>query len=345
MSIIKFFPRNKYKLFQWFMFVIFIILAFAGGWLFNYFSNESSPLYLKPVRQGGYNLINPLLFYDAPVDIESVEYGTLKEKLSKFIGSKVSDGKLNKVSLYFRDLSKLGWVNINPNERYYPASLMKVPTMISILRYAEFHPEILSKKIFYDGSFDYNAVETIKPLKQIQSGNYYTVNELILYMIEYSDNNAAKLIHEQISEEFFQEVFTDLGISIPPNSFNTKNFDYLTVKDYASFFRVLYNSTYLSREMSEKALNLLLIGDFPQGIEAGVPLDVKTAQKFGESTIVDKNNKIITLELHDCGIVYYPNRPYLLCVMTSGLNFIDSENMISSLSSIIYNEINKNKIP
>ncbi|MBX4200959.1 class A beta-lactamase-related serine hydrolase [Candidatus Parcubacteria bacterium] len=317
--------------------IMLVLFGFAGGWLFDcYFQNQKTPVpQVQAVRQGGYELINPLLFYDVSNSTELEEYEPLKKELTAFINNKISAGKATKISLYFRGLL------INSSEKYAPASLMKVPTMISILKYAEEHPEILSRKVFYDGVADYNSNESIKPLKQIQGGNYYTVDELLLYMIAYSDNNAAQLLLHQLDLDYFYKVFTDLGVAVPPKNFDINNFDYMDVKSYASFFRVLYNATYLSRSMSEKAFKLLAYNDFPQGIESGLPIDVNAAQKFGEAMIVDRGNKILAVELHDCGWVYASPRPYLLCIMTSGSNFLDLENTISGLSSIIYNTASK----
>jgi beta-lactamase class A len=193
--------------------------------------------------------------------------------------------------------------------------------------------------VLYDGSFDLNIVEGIKPLKQLQVGTSYTVDELLKALIVYSDNNAAVLIHKQISDSALFEVFTDLGLPVPQSAVTINNFDYMTAKSYASFFRVLYNATYLSRDMSEKALVWLADIDFPQGIAAGVPAGVESAQKFGERTVVDAKGNVLALELHDCGIVYHPDRPYLICIMTSGSDFVDLENVISGLSSIVYKGI------
>jgi beta-lactamase class A len=318
---------------------VVIALSFVAGSSLHPFSanvSQSADLRLIPVRLGGFKYINPLLYYDSATSTEPAQYLGLKGELAEFIDRNIKNGRVSKVSLYFRDLTKLGWINVNPAEKFSPASLLKVPTMIGVLKYAEAHPEILAKKILYDGSFDLNAAETIKPLKQLQIGDYYTIDELLKALIVYSDNNAAELIHKAISPEVFYWVFTDLDLSVPQASVTTSDFDYMAAKSYASFFRVLYNATYLSKEMSEKALTLLSGTDFPEGIEAGIPENIPTAQKFGERTVVDAGGHVLALELHDCGIVYYPDRPYLLCIMTAGSNFVDLENVISGLSFIAY---------
>jgi hypothetical protein len=44
-------------------------------------------------------------------------------------------------------------------------------------------------------------------------------------------------------------------------------------------------------------------------------------------------------QLHDCGIVYYPHKPYLLCVMTRGKSSDDNSKMIAEISKLVYREV------
>ena len=99
-----------------------------------------------------------------------------------------------------------------------------------------------------------------------------------------------------------------------------------------------YNATYLSQEYSEKALKLLTEPDIP-GIRAGVPTTITVAQKFGERSVYDTNNNLTDRELHDCGIVYKPGSPYLLCVMSRGKDFDTMAKNISDLSALVYQNI------
>jgi hypothetical protein len=48
-------------------------------------------------------------------------------------------------------------------------------------------------------------------------------------------------------------------------------------------------------------------------------------------------------ELHDCGIIYYPNNPYFLCVMTRGKDFPTLEGVIKDISKIAWDEVSKMK--
>ena len=92
--------------------------------------------------------------------------------------------------------------------------------------------------------------------------------------------------------------------------------------------------------MSEKALEILGSTQFDFGIEGGVPEGVTVANKFGERTLEDQR------QLHDCGIIYAPKGPYLLCIMTradlkTGASFNQLAEIMSSLSEKTYQYLHK----
>jgi hypothetical protein len=125
-----------------------------------------------------------------------------------------------------------------------------------------------------------------------------------------------------------------------PNS----EIDYMTAKDFSYFLRVLYNSTYLKKDLSEKALELLNTVDFKDGLVAGVPNNITVAHKFGIKGDFANNdkNQVVNRELHDCGIVYHNQRPYLVCIMTKGNSSLqDSESVLKNISSMIYQAVDK----
>ncbi len=155
-------------------------------------------------------------------------------------------------------------------------------------------------------------------------------------MTENSEKNASAVPKISAKKTSLSEVYSDLGMPQPPQSNDAAMIDFLSVKTYAHIFRVLYSATYLTRELSEKALQILTQTRFSEGIRAGIPSDVTVANKFGERTVQDTDKNVLFRELHDCGIVYAPGHPYLMCVMTKGDNFDKLSKIISDLSSIAY---------
>ncbi len=319
-----------------------VILAFAAGIFIGWFA-VSNIYEKKPspheLRQGGYTFINPLL--ECEIQNDAVIFRELvpfKDRVNELVEGMLSAGRASHISVYFRDLNNGPWFGINEKEEFSPASLLKVPVMIALLKIAEDNPEVLAKEVLYDGSFDYNLEENIKPSDVMQPGKKYTIDELIYRMIAYSDNNAAELLLANIPERTYYKVYKDLGIDVPGLR---KTENYMQVKTYASFFRILFNASYLNRDMSEKALGYLNKADFKGGLIAGVPINIATATKFGERKIIDADNPNIVkqIQLHDCGIVYYPQSPYLLCVMSRGSSFEMLASDIKDISRLIYEEI------
>lgn len=314
-----------------------ILLALGAGFLigsrWDARSINTDVLAVRENSGSRYRYIQPLLTFETPESSDIGAYKLLKKQLEKMVEDKISNGVVKKISIYFRGLARGNWIAINADEKYTPASLLKVPTMVAFYKLAESNPAILYNTAVYHGLNDANNGSYYAPAKSIEPEKSYTIEDLIHYMIIYSDNNATRLLHQNIREELLQKVYTDLGLDTPENA---SAVDFMNVVQYSYFFRVLYNATYLNRAYSEKALQLLSEPDFPQGIKAGVPADIKVAQKFGERTIYSPDGTADSRELHDCGIVYYPAHPYLLCVMTKGNNFDTMASTIKEVSKITY---------
>jgi beta-lactamase class A len=261
------------------------------------------------------------------------EYVELRNDLNAYIDSEQKAGRLTHTSIYFRDLQNGPSISINAQEIFIPASLLKLPLMITYYKKAENNADLLKQEIHVADNAS-SLDQNIKPTDGAQPGGTYTRDRLIELLITQSDNiswiTLLNDLRKNFSEEDFIATLSDLGIVDPRKE---KDQQFITVQNYASVFRILYNSSYLNLEMSDKALEVLSRSQFTDGIVAGVPNNVKVAHKFGEQ----KNGE--EQQLHDCGIVYYPPNPYVICVMTRGNNMDDLESTIQKVSRDIYKEV------
>jgi beta-lactamase class A len=153
-------------------------------------------------------------------------------------------------------------------------------------------------------------------------------------MISYSDNEAAHLLARLLGSDRLARVSEETGISRRGDNLPTA---VISVRDYSAIFRLLYNATYLGREMSEKALQLLGRTTFSYGLTAQLPDSVRVAHKFGEHGVGAEGSP--EKQLHDCGVVYAPGSPYLLCIMTQGRDFTELARIISGISRLAYNAV------
>src|SRR5258708_1212878 len=147
-------------------------------------------------------------------------------------------------------------------------------------------------------------------------------------MIIYSDNRANDLVLFALGDKYISKSDLILGL---PTTYLSENF--ITVSIFAALFKRLYDASYLTRQNSEASLRLLSQTDFSYGIVAGVPKKVVVSHKFGERENKDG------IQLHDCGIVYAPDDPYILCIMTKGNDVHVLMHIIQDLSKIFYTNI------
>ncbi|MBL0310174.1 MAG: serine hydrolase, partial [Bacteroidetes bacterium] len=275
-----------------------------------------------------YKLIKPLAFVDF-IKEDSLLLA-IKSSIGSLIEEQKNEGSISSASVYLRNLNRHQEVGINPLEIYFPGSLMKIPILIAYLRQVEKDPGIFDKQLAFINVYGNLPTQNIKT-KSIKQGNSYSVRELLVYMIEYSDNNATAVLSENIEFKEIQKIFSDLQLPIPDA--NQPEYG-ISLKEYSRLFRVLYNSTYLGRPMSEFALDLLSKCDFKDGLMKYLDTDLVVAHKFGE------RNSDGVQQLHEIGIVYLKNKAYLLGVMTKGNNISKQKETISQISKLVYDSMN-----
>lgn len=282
-------------------------------------------------------LTNPWLNYEYGKSIMDTKEIDLEDELTRYIQQKKYANETTHVSVYYRNLNNGNRFGINVKEMFSPASLMKLPILLVYLKLSEQDPSLLQKKLTYIADLQENNFQQNVPPEQLLIDNHdYSIQELLEHMIKYSDNKASILLSKNLKAQDYESAFTSNDMVFPPvisGSFDNN----LRVIDYARFFRILFNASYLNQKDSNYALQLLTQVDFENGLVAGVDKNIVIAHKFGERGIVGKDGRE-QKQLHDCGIIYYPLHPYILCVMTRGYDFGNLENIVTDISQKIYKE-------
>ncbi|MEK7747779.1 MAG: serine hydrolase [Nitrospirota bacterium] len=289
-----------------------------------------------------FKFIHPLLSCNVADKKDILEFQPLSELIQRQVQIEINGKKARKISVYYRGMTTGRWTGFQEEEIYPGGSLLKIPYLVAYYKFAEEHPEILNEMIPYKGDFDESVAQKIQPAKRIEKGKSYAVSDLIHRMIVYSGNNSTILLMHRLDRAYLDHIFDDLQV---PNDQNVHRQWLVTAKTFGYLFRILYNGTYLSREMSEKALGLLAQADFQDGLVAGVPKSIPVAHKFGEFTEQYSDGTIVSTRLHDCGIVYHPDHPYFLCVMTEGESPEYLKGVIARLSKQIYQFVDSPAYP
>ena len=322
-----------------FLIVIFLVGIAVGFFIdkLHIFKEKQITSYnLQRLYLNSSGLVNPLILVENSAGGDS-KLESIKYSIQEYIDKCKQRGDASNVSVYLRDLNKGTWIGIDEDKNYAAASLIKMPLMLVYLKTAEQRPAILSEEIKYDTTIE-EVPQNVIPEDTVKLGNTYTVEQLLDYMIRYSDNAAGSLLLKNIDTKLIVDLYSNLQLPVP----DFTEYDYqVSAKTFATFFRVLYNATFLNEYFSSKALKLLSKTDFSGGIVASVPADIVVAHKFGERRYANKMFSSEGTQLHDCGIVYYPKGPYLICVMTKGSDFNTLKGIIKDISKIVYEQEEK----
>lgn len=269
--------------------VIFLLLAtniitFVWAYLFV------QKLDLENFR-AKYPLLDPMRFFAEPRDLLTTVQ-PIREQLRTLFEKE----NLKFTSLYFEYINTWANISINPDVRILPASLIKVPLAMAVMKKVE------------RGEWElYNELIMTREDRDTEWGDVYkypigtplTIEELIEEMLLHSDNTAYRILYRNLSLDEVKDVFMSLGLD---DFFDQEG--KITAKEYTRLIRSLYTSNYLSPEHSQFLLDVLSRTDYDDYLGQGIPDTVQFAHKIWEN-----ESKTVIL---DAGLVYTGNRVYLI---------------------------------
>ena len=112
------------------------------------------------------------------------------------------------ISLAYCDLETGFRIMLNPDTHYYSASVIKAPYMLYIYRLALAGKADLEKTLTYTEKY---RREGTGALKNMEYGTEFTVEELIGYCLEESDNSAFAMLKELFPEDGYEQFAASLG--------------------------------------------------------------------------------------------------------------------------------------
>ena len=292
--------------------VLAVTNLITGGWIVydKYFNNSFSNDY--PLIDVSRNFI--------PQEHFIVNLQPIREELRNLVAQ---EGP-NSISLYFEFLNTGANISINPDLKIWPASLAKLPLALAVMKKVENGVwQLDNQLVLLEGDKDTES----GTLFNHPVGTPFTIEELFKELLSNSDNTAYRILLRNMSTTELQPIIEEIGL----DDFFDKE-GKVSAKEYSRLFRTLYTSSFLKRENSSKILTWLSELDFHKFLASGIDGKTTFAHKWGA------NRKVHVFA--DSGIVYVPNRPYIITVMiqSDGTSTGEqkAEELMQKISSSIY---------
>lgn len=293
-----------------------------------------APPAIETHRRESHPLVRPMLACE-PGREETVALAPVRAALAQGLAKQRVEGRITHGSVYLRDLTSGGWLSIDGDDLFAPASLNKVLWLIIALAREARAPGTMDIVVDTPAELRGNEHQFFAPKQTLEPNHPYPLWRYVEVMVVDSDNDALNTVMGVLGLEFGDLVLKDLGVSTAAvrGRRSADPRDVISPRTVGRVFQILYDASYLSPDASDRALRLLTRSTFRLGLVAGVPEDVPVAHKFGQwTTDAPDDNE----QLHDCGIVLQPRRPYVICVMTRGHNPLEQAKAIADLSARAY---------
>lgn len=252
------------------------------------------------------------------------------EKLDKIINESGES-----VSVLVKEIGKAENIySYNQNVKMVSASIIKVPIMLVILE------NVRIKKIGLNDEILVKCEDILEDTEVFENGEgYYSICELISWMIIESDNTATNVLIKKFGMECINDYILNvlklkstrlerymLDKSAIKSGFN----NYTNQEDMLNIFTKLFNKEILNKKLCNIAIKILYNQRCQDQIMRYIYKPVKYAHKTGSLDYLS----------HDVGVMNINNRLYYVGVSIFNSKFKDgNKKLIGNIGKIVYDSL------
>lgn len=247
--------------------------------------------------------------------------------------AKMAERYPGRVAIYLKDLkSGRTWTH-HPDDLFPAASLIKVPVMIATFYKIRDGRLALDEKIAISRR---NRVGGSGSLKWRPDGTKLTIRELLVHMINESDNTATKMVLDHLGIGYVQQQFPRMGLlytGIYEEGMSIKggrvmHENYTTAREMASLMDKIYTGQAVDKVSSEVMLEIL---KKPKAVASrlakGMPAGWDIAHKTG----------LLRQACHDSAIFLTPNGDYAVTVLTGqNRSYSQAKDFITKVAKVTF---------
>lgn len=241
------------------------------------------------------------------------------DQLTNEINS-ILENKQGTFGIWIEYLESKKSVRINAQEKFYAASLTKVPLLITAYRMVQEGKLKLETKVSYleaDSEWGDGSIQNAK------FGTEFKLEEVLFKLAKESDNVAKNMLYRILPWEEIQLTYNN--VNVPANTVENE----FSTEEMARVWEYLYRMSNAKAQMlnqfqgSNEIFKLLTNTTTEERIPNVVPEEIEVAHKTGTWST--------TGSWHDCGIVF-TDEPVLVCIMSKGSTYDESVKVIREVT-------------
>lgn len=289
--------------------LVVIVLALAGlALLFGLSAPKPAP---KPAPK--------LVPKPAPISASkpaAPDYDPLKRQVQGFL-----DTRPAKFGVFFKDLTSGATFGINEGMAIPAASTQKVPIVLYLNQLVAQGKVDFSERVAYDAETDYQTGAGILQYTA-REGDTYSLRVLANLAITISDNVATRMLIRRLGKENIARFMRDLGgTTVYPEGKNLSS-----ARDMAAYVEAVLAFAREEPRWGERLLDDMSHSIYHVGLPGELPPGIRVAHKEGDLVGV----------ADDVGVVF-SRRPFILCVLSEGVDDLDAGfRDIARISRMVY---------
>lgn len=234
------------------------------------------------------------------------------------------------MGIFVKDLTSSETFSVNADTVFPQASSIKIPILIELMRRAQEGKLRLDERIPIHRAGLVGGSGVLQFFSE--GGSEISLRDLAVLMVVLSDNSATNLIIDRVGMENVNAMLKSLGLDrtvlarkmIDTAAEQIDHENRSTPRQMATLLESLNAGKLLDATHTKMALEIL---EYPKDspLRAGAPSEVTVAEKPG----------LLNGAQCDSGIVFLPNRPYLISVMTT-FNVANGDPAITNVSARVF---------